>query len=231
LEYLNKNIQICPHWYAQYITKIEALCKLNRFDEAWSTILTLSDDPDSPLSIAELKGYYFASLGNKKEAYEQISIIENDLKNNSLLSSPDTYFLSAIYLVLKENEKALEYLEYGIEHGSTPFLFIKIDSLWDELRDHPGYLNAIKRFNFSKEGSKYKDDLKKYKKSNLSHKQARLIEKELKTLMAEERPYLNPKLSLSDLSESIDVSTNQVSQILNEYIGRNFYDFVNTYRL
>ena len=49
--------------------------------------------------------------------------------------------------------------------------------------------------------------------------------------MATEKLYLNSKLNLSDLAESVNVSTNQLSQLLNEYIGKNFYDYVNAYRL
>ena len=49
--------------------------------------------------------------------------------------------------------------------------------------------------------------------------------------MLKERPYLDPRLNLSDLSEMINCSPNQLSQLLNENIGKNFYDYVNEYRL
>lgn len=231
LEYLNNNIQICPYWYAQYINKTEALCKLNRFDEAWSVILDLENDPDSPLSIAELKGYYFASSGKKDEAFEQIRIIEDDLKNVSLKGNSTLYFLSTIYLILGEQEKALDYLESGIEHGATSFLFIQVEDNWDEIRDNPRFISATKKISYSTDKLKIEEISKKYKKSTLSKKQAELIKKELNTYMATEKLYLNSKLTLSDLAESVNVSTNQLSQLLNEHIGKNFYDYVNTYRL
>lgn len=231
LEYLNKNIQICTYWYAQYINKTEALCKLNRFDEAWSVILDLENDPDSPLSIAELKGYYFASSGKKDEAFEQIRIIEDDLKNVSLKGNSTLYFLSTIYLVLGEKEKALDYLESGIEHGATSFLFIQVEDIWVEIRDNPRFISATKKISYSTDELKIEETSKKYKKSTLSKKQAELIKKELNTYMASEKLYLNSKLTLSDLAESVNVSTNQLSQLLNEHIGKNFYDYVNTYRI
>lgn len=231
LEYINKNIKICTHWYAQYITKIEILCKLKSFDEAWEIIDSLSEDDNSPLSIAELKGYYFASSGKTNEAYEQIGIIENELKNNSIEGNPTPYFLSIIYLIIGENEKALDYLEYGIEHGATPFLLSLIDNIWDELRNNPRFNIAIQKISYSIDKSEIDGISKKYKKSALSEKQIEHIKKDLSGFMEKERPYLNPKLNLYDLAESVNVSTNQLSQLLNESIGKNFYDYVNSYRL
>ncbi len=49
--------------------------------------------------------------------------------------------------------------------------------------------------------------------------------------MHSKEPYLDPRLNLSDISEMIDCSPNQLSQLLNENIGKNFYDYVNEYRL
>ena len=231
LEYVDKNIEICTYWYAQYLTKIEALCKLNRFDEAWAVILSLENDPDSPLSIAELKGHYFASLGKTEEAYEQIRIIENDLKNVPLEGNSTLYFLSIIYLILGNKEKALDYLENGIEYRATPFLLSMIDNLWDELRDNPIFINAMKKINSSVDQLKIEDVPRKYKKSTFSEKQADLMKTNLKSSMEKEKLYLNPKLNLPDLAESVNISTNQLSQLLNEFIGENFYDYTNTYRL
>lgn len=49
--------------------------------------------------------------------------------------------------------------------------------------------------------------------------------------MTNEMPYLENNLSLSMLAEQLNISANQLSQLLNEYLNKNFYDFINTYRL
>lgn len=49
--------------------------------------------------------------------------------------------------------------------------------------------------------------------------------------MADEKPYLNEELSLSVLSASLGLSTNQLSQIINQTLDTNFYKFVNAYRV
>ncbi|OFX87843.1 MAG: hypothetical protein A2W99_16135 [Bacteroidetes bacterium GWF2_33_16] len=232
LEYINRNIQIGKYWYAQYLAKIEVFCKLKRFDDAWDVIVDLEKDPYNPLSIAELKAYYYASLNKKEETYEQIRIIENELQENLKKgNSTSFYSLSVIHLILGNNAKALDYLESGLEHRAAPFLFIKVENIWDEIRSNPRFINATKKIIFSSDNIITVDIVKKYRKSTLSKKQAALIQKEISTFMENEKLFLNPKLSLYDLAENINISTNQLSQLLNEYMGKNFYDFINTYRL
>ena len=49
--------------------------------------------------------------------------------------------------------------------------------------------------------------------------------------MREEKWYQNPSLSLRSLSESLDISTNKLSWLLNERMGQNFNDCINSFRL
>ena len=49
--------------------------------------------------------------------------------------------------------------------------------------------------------------------------------------MLEEEPYLDPNLTLRTLAEMMKIPSNHLSQLLNEGYGKNFADFVNTFRL
>jgi AraC-like DNA-binding protein len=49
--------------------------------------------------------------------------------------------------------------------------------------------------------------------------------------MKKEKPYLNPKLALTELAQSLSISTNHLSQIINQYEQVNFHDFINKYRV
>ena len=70
-----------------------------------------------------------------------------------------------------------------------------------------------------------------YKKSGLKSDIATEKHDELLELMNNEKPYLNPKLTLSELALSLSVSPNHLSQIINQYEQVNFHDFVNKYRV
>jgi AraC-like DNA-binding protein len=70
-----------------------------------------------------------------------------------------------------------------------------------------------------------------YKKSGLKPEVAEDIHQKLLDLMETEKSYTNPKLTLSDLATSLNVSANHLSQIINQNEKMNFHDFVNKYRV
>ena len=70
-----------------------------------------------------------------------------------------------------------------------------------------------------------------YKNSGLKDEQAQKEYKNLLKLMSEQKPYLEPKLSLAALADMLKISPNYLSQIINQYEGQNFNDFVNKYRI
>ena len=72
---------------------------------------------------------------------------------------------------------------------------------------------------------------KKYRKSNLSKSEALYIISQLEYLMDTQKPYVNSGIKLKDISEMLEISERNLSQIINEYIHQNFSDYVNTYRV
>ncbi len=70
-----------------------------------------------------------------------------------------------------------------------------------------------------------------YKKSSLKSEIASQKHHELLGVMKKEKPYLNPKLTLTDLAQSLTVSPNHLSQIINQHEQVNFHDFINKYRV
>lgn len=72
---------------------------------------------------------------------------------------------------------------------------------------------------------------KKYEKSTLTEAQASKSLEDLLTLMKEEKLYLQRDLTLQKLSERISISPHHLSQIINEKLKQNFFDFVNSYRI
>jgi AraC-like DNA-binding protein len=71
----------------------------------------------------------------------------------------------------------------------------------------------------------------KYLGSNLTPSQIEAYKNELVALLGSEKPFLNPQVSLSDLSEKLSVSTKQLSQVINQSFNKSFFDFINTYRI
>ncbi|MBN1397862.1 MAG: AraC family transcriptional regulator [Bacteroidetes bacterium] len=72
---------------------------------------------------------------------------------------------------------------------------------------------------------------KKYEKSTLTQEQAEMILKKLQSFMHSSKPYINPALTLPALSKDLNLSPNYLSQVINEQLGKNFFEFVNSYRV
>ena len=70
-----------------------------------------------------------------------------------------------------------------------------------------------------------------YKNSGLKDDFANKKHAELLTLMERGKPYLEPKLTLSNLANLLEISPNYLSQIINQFENQNFNDFVNKYRI
>lgn len=53
----------------------------------------------------------------------------------------------------------------------------------------------------------------------------------LDNLMTTKQLYLDAELGLNQLAEKMNVSANHLSMLLNDYIGKNFYDYINHFRV
>ena len=68
------------------------------------------------------------------------------------------------------------------------------------------------------------------KESETSENLQPVIE-ELEKNLAQNKPYINPKLTLSELAHQINVPPHLLSKAINEHYGKNFFEFINTLRI
>lgn len=72
---------------------------------------------------------------------------------------------------------------------------------------------------------------KKYETSSLHGPHKKRMQDKLLEHMRIHKPYLDSSCSLSRLSKELSVSSNHLSQLINETYNQNFYDFINEYRI
>lgn len=71
----------------------------------------------------------------------------------------------------------------------------------------------------------------KYEKSSLTDDQISHIHKDLVALMKQKKLFLTAELSLSMLSEELEVHPNTLSQVINTVEQKNFFDYINSLRV
>lgn len=75
------------------------------------------------------------------------------------------------------------------------------------------------------------NDTARYARSGLRDEQAEEYLTTLLKFMDEEKPYINGDLTIADLSKRTGIPRHYITEVLNEKHGRNFFSFVNEYRV
>ncbi len=71
----------------------------------------------------------------------------------------------------------------------------------------------------------------KYKYSRLQEKYKKELQKKILSYFEKEKPYLDSELTIGKLSEKLSLSRHIVTEVLNTVFRKNFYQFVNEYRV
>ncbi len=72
---------------------------------------------------------------------------------------------------------------------------------------------------------------KRYEKSTLTSVKAENYLSKLLQLMTSEKPFTDGEITLQKLAERLSISPHHLSQIINEQLNQNFFDFINSYRI
>lgn len=71
----------------------------------------------------------------------------------------------------------------------------------------------------------------KYEKTRLKDEEIPGMKKKLLDYLEESKPYLNTNLTIGELADAIEVPAYQLSQLINDQIGKTFFEFINSYRV
>ncbi|HDS06329.1 MAG TPA: AraC family transcriptional regulator [Bacteroides sp.] len=71
----------------------------------------------------------------------------------------------------------------------------------------------------------------KYQRSGLKNKDVARYIKKIEEFIQKEKPYLDRELTIYDLSDRLDIPRHFISEVINEHMGKNFYNLVNEYRV
>lgn len=71
----------------------------------------------------------------------------------------------------------------------------------------------------------------KYKVHKVDPEECRQLQKILERLMQEEKPYKNSDLKIADLAKMTGYTSHTLSYFFNQYLKKNYYDYINEYRV
>jgi AraC-like DNA-binding protein len=163
------------------------------------------------------------------------------LENNAGTTSIDSYnwlfqftiVLTVLYLVaiLKNIFKFSDYLYISewIKIGLLVFqLFIVCWYLFKALNNPGIFRNVDSKLKLVKDLVSEEKNSRPLAVSEKEYNEELL---KLKQYMIEEKPFLNPSLTIQDVSAAIEIPVRDLSLLINHKLEQHFYDFVNTYRI
>jgi len=189
-----------------------------------------NDLPWQYYSISALMyGHFFVYIGLSykslrryrriiKDQYSQIDQINLDWLSFSLNTFGLLAFISLIhnFIALAKNE----YVFMATLVLLLIFIFYFVNKVILKALRQPEIFAGIAQ-----------NETTKYLGSNLSPIQIEAYKKQLLALLNKEKPFLDPQVNLSDLSEKLSLSTKHLSQVINQSFNKNFFDFINAYRV
>jgi AraC-like DNA-binding protein len=72
---------------------------------------------------------------------------------------------------------------------------------------------------------------RRYERSSLTPESAERHKSRLLEMMERDKSFLDPEITLPKLAQASGISVAHLSRIINELLGRNFYEFINMYRV
>jgi len=141
-----------------------------------------------------------------------------------------------IYLhIYSQNiEMAIELLDDGLKQRSGQLIYFMRDPFFDPLRQHPRYKywhNLLEPKRLLPEHENVVQEPNSLGQKVIGPEDGAHLVAQLKNVMADLKPYANPDISLKELAQLIHIHPNKLSRVLNEFIGKNFNDYINSYRL
>ncbi len=93
------------------------------------------------------------------------------------------------------------------------------------------YSFAFSIFGYQQERIYPDESKEKYQRSGLHPATREKLRLELLSCMEKEKLYLNPELSILDVSRKLETQRHYITQILNNDMKKNFFSFINEYRI
>ena len=225
LEMLNHCLSTNDKNLPAHAVKSICLLKLGRYDEAIGyfdnipTEVIIEGDKTGVIGLA----YAFKKDTINARIYLQ-KLITLSKKDNGFTA--DSY-LYAMYVALGEFDKAFEWVSAAIQNNSTLLLLRYSDPLVYAIK------KDIRYEAFHREIFKTTLTISNNKQQNVLLTAEKSAEYSLKLLahLSDDKPFLNPNLSLRELACQIEIHPNQLSWLLNTNIGKNYNEFINKYRI
>ena len=220
LHHITKAIQLRPDFDLAYHKKAVCIIALNNRKQ-------LENEFQSNPLWEKIQLLNEAVNENRKSLSKEVlsSYLSNHLKRDQL-----TLFELFILANTNYTKEAYELLKQFVAQKRGQILNYKQEPLLKPLRAFNDFYK-LHISNFSINEIVDTQKTAETSKPLLLEEEQKELQTKLTVYFNEEKPYLDASLSLNTIAKKLEISTNKVSFLINEFIGMNFNQYVNSYRL
>ncbi|MEO0340811.1 MAG: hypothetical protein AAF242_16575, partial [Bacteroidota bacterium] len=227
MQSFERAMELSPGFMPPTLYKGQCLLMMGRYAEGLAHFQQLPDNAQE--DILKIGGIClsYAAMGSTERFEQSLQQIERYLATD--LMDRALNFLILCNAVADRKEKALYWLEQGIQKRLPMMVYLFSEPMHKNLRTEPRFQELFHRV--IGESSAFKWPERKYKKALFSKEDLESYKQKLEQYIEEEKPYLEADLTLRSLAERLDLSPNYLSQLLNEGLSQNFSEYINSHRL
>ncbi|MFT7613534.1 MAG: adenylate cyclase [Parvicellaceae bacterium] len=227
IEWFNKSLNLNPGFMlsTQYLG--QTLLLMGRTKEGLAFFQNLPADESGDLVKLGGTTLSFAALGDSVRTKAGITKLEAHLETDQAERALN--FLILTQTIQGNQYTAIQLIEQGLANRLPMMVYLSIEPFLKPLRSLPRFQKLMRQVLGEK--TTFGLAKRKYKQSLLDKDLLEIYQQKLAILMSEKKPYLDPNLTLRSLANTLEVPSNQLSQVLNEGFDKNFSEYVNSHRL
>ncbi len=179
--------------------------------------------------------FTYAYFGRRyiKKRLKEITGTSSDSTLVSILAVPKIFSVMAIYVIVSivnaliyssVDQASISYYTMAFFVLSTSIIistFIFLNSSYEE--------NPIELRQLSLDQNK--QEAKTYRTSSLSHKEVQQISETIRQTMEDKELFKNTDLDLKQFALECEIPSHHITQCLNQFLQKSFFQFVNEYRV
>ncbi|CAM3330985.1 helix-turn-helix domain-containing protein [Zobellia roscoffensis] len=226
--YFKKCFELNPKFLVGYGIYALALLDQNRPNTILEVAKTIPDMEGAQTERRIMRTLALSAKGVEEECRTELSELTQLIKTDS--KERVRFFLIFVYTKIHQYEKALDLIDEGISRKEPLMTLLKVDPLLKPLHSEERFKNALGKI-FALSNANERKEPEKTVIHLLSPTDADTFMTQLKNYMTEEMPFLKADISLRNLAGEINLHPNKLSWLLNEKLGQNFNDFINSHRV
>lgn len=222
-----KSFKLGPHFLFGYSIYGLSLVAQGRATVLLQEIKLVPDVEGGALEVLIMKTIAHCSLKQVELAAPGMAQLQSALVGEE--RERIRFYLIQMHNLLEREHEALDLIEAGVARREPLMTLLREDPLLKPLHRQERFQDAMQKVYALSDNALPLE--KESPAPALADEEISANRQQLEHVLGQEKLYLNPSLSLRSLAEHLNMHANKLSWYINEHMGKNFNEYINSFRL